>query len=39
MPRLAHLPQYKEKSATLKDIPLGLYMYPVLQSADILLYK
>ncbi|CAG0887633.1 unnamed protein product [Darwinula stevensoni] len=39
LPRLGQLPQYKEKSATLKDIPLGLYTYPVLQSADILLYK
>ena len=39
MPRLAHLPQFKEKSDKLKDIPLGLYIYPVLQSADILLYK
>lgn len=39
MARLTHLPQYKEKSATLKEIPLGLFMYPVLQSADILLYK
>lgn len=39
MARLAHLPQYKEKSASLKDIPLGLYIYPVLQAADILTYK
>lgn len=39
MPRLGHLPQYKEKSAMVKDVPLGLYVYPVLQSADILLYK
>ena len=23
----------------MKEIPLGLYIYPVLQSADILLYK
>ncbi|XP_050585681.1 tryptophan--tRNA ligase, mitochondrial isoform X1 [Bombus affinis] len=37
--RLARLPQFKEKSQTLKDIPLSLYIYPVLQSADILLYK
>lgn len=37
--RLARLPQFKEKSRTLKDIPLSLYIYPVLQSADILLYK
>lgn len=39
MPRLAHLPQFKEKSESLKNIPLGLYIYPVLQAADILLYK
>lgn len=39
MAKLSHLPQYKEKSATLKEIPLGLYVYPVLQAADIMLYK
>ncbi|XP_066156005.1 tryptophan--tRNA ligase, mitochondrial [Euwallacea fornicatus] len=39
MARLAHLPQYKEKSASLKNIPLGLFVYPVLQAADILSYK
>ncbi|XP_015917495.2 tryptophan--tRNA ligase, mitochondrial [Parasteatoda tepidariorum] len=39
MPRLAHLPQYKDKSSSLENIPLGLFVYPVLQSADILLYK
>lgn len=39
MARLAHLPQYKEKSANLKDVPLGLFIYPVLQAADILLHK
>ncbi|XP_066991832.1 tryptophan--tRNA ligase, mitochondrial [Anabrus simplex] len=39
MPRLAHLPQFKEKSSALKDVPLGLYVYPVLQCADILLYR
>lgn len=39
MPRLSHLPQYKEKSAKMKEIPLGLFVYPVLQAADILLYK
>ncbi|KOC64324.1 Tryptophan--tRNA ligase, mitochondrial [Habropoda laboriosa] len=37
--RLGHLPQFKEKSQTLKNVPLGLYIYPVLQAADILLYK
>lgn len=39
MARLAHLPQFKEKSASLKDIPLGLFVYPVLQAADIMLHK
>lgn len=39
MARLTHLPQYKEKSAKMKEIPLGLYLYPVLQAADIMLYK
>ncbi|KAK9888837.1 hypothetical protein WA026_001062 [Henosepilachna vigintioctopunctata] len=39
MPRLAHLPTFKEKSASLKDVPLGLYIYPILQAADILSYK
>lgn len=41
MARLTHLPQYKDKSSKMKDdkIPLGLYMYPVLQAADIMLHK
>lgn len=39
MARLSHLPQFKEKSATLKEVPLGLYLYPVLQAADILIFK
>ncbi|RWS14966.1 hypothetical protein B4U79_12471, partial [Dinothrombium tinctorium] len=39
MAELRHLPHFKEKSATLKTVPLGLYVYPVLQTADILLYK
>ncbi|XP_025159686.1 tryptophan--tRNA ligase, mitochondrial isoform X3 [Harpegnathos saltator] len=39
MARLAHLPQFKEKSESLKNVPLGLYIYPILQAADILLYK
>ncbi|GFY33864.1 tryptophan--tRNA ligase, mitochondrial [Trichonephila clavipes] len=37
--RLTHLPQYKEKAGSVETIPLGLYIYPILQSADILLYK
>ncbi|XP_060655221.1 LOW QUALITY PROTEIN: uncharacterized protein LOC132790633 [Drosophila nasuta] len=39
MPRLAQLPQFKEKSRQVRDVPLGLYVYPVLQAADIMLYK
>ncbi|XP_014681074.1 PREDICTED: tryptophan--tRNA ligase, mitochondrial-like [Priapulus caudatus] len=39
MARLARLPMFKEKSGKLKEVPLGLYVYPILQSADILLYK
>lgn len=39
MPRLAQLPQFKEKSKKVRDVPLGLYVYPVLQAADIMLYK
>lgn len=39
MAKLSHLPQYKEKSETLKEIPVGIFMYPVLQAADIALYK
>lgn len=39
MARLNRMAQFKEKSAKLKDIPLGLFSYPVLQSADILVYK
>lgn len=37
--RLAHLPQYKEKSAKIKEVPLGLLLYPVLQAADVLVYR
>lgn len=36
--RLAHLPQYKEKAAAMKEVPLGLLLYPVLQAADVLVY-
>lgn len=39
MARLSHLPQFKEKSQNMKEVPLGLFVYPVLQAADILLYK
>ncbi|XP_069801175.1 tryptophan--tRNA ligase, mitochondrial [Dendropsophus ebraccatus] len=36
MPRLRHLPQWKMKSQN--DGSVGLFIYPVLQAADILLY-
>lgn len=36
---LSRLSQYKDKSQNMKEVPLGLYLYPVLQAADILLYK
>nr|XP_006821628.1 PREDICTED: tryptophan--tRNA ligase, mitochondrial-like [Saccoglossus kowalevskii] len=40
MKRLGHLPQWKTKSAKRREgVCVGLYTYPVLMSADILLYK
>uniref|UniRef100_A0A3Q3NE64 Tryptophan--tRNA ligase, mitochondrial n=2 Tax=Mastacembelus armatus TaxID=205130 RepID=A0A3Q3NE64_9TELE len=39
MPRLRHLPQWKMKSKLKNEGSVGLYMYPILQAADILLYK
>ncbi|XP_022596695.1 tryptophan--tRNA ligase, mitochondrial [Seriola dumerili] len=39
MPRLRHLPQWKMKSKLKNEGSVGLYTYPVLQAADILLYK
>ncbi|KAK2840163.1 hypothetical protein Q5P01_013903 [Channa striata] len=39
MPRLRHLPQWKIKSKLKSEGSVGLYTYPVLQAADILLYK
>jgi tryptophanyl-tRNA synthetase len=36
---LERMIQYKEKSAHLESVPAGLLNYPVLQAADILLYK
>ncbi|XP_047993328.1 tryptophan--tRNA ligase, mitochondrial [Leguminivora glycinivorella] len=39
MARLSALPQFREKSATLRDVPLGLLLYPVLQAADVLVYR
>ncbi|XP_041663279.1 tryptophan--tRNA ligase, mitochondrial isoform X2 [Cheilinus undulatus] len=39
MARLQHLPQWKMKSKQKSEGSVGLYTYPVLQAADILLYK
>lgn len=39
LPKLQGLPQFKDKSASTKNPNPGLLMYPVLQAADILLYK
>ncbi|XP_019131096.2 tryptophan--tRNA ligase, mitochondrial [Larimichthys crocea] len=39
MPRLRHLPQWKMKSKLKNEGSVGLFTYPVLQAADILLYK
>jgi tryptophanyl-tRNA synthetase len=36
---LERMTQYKDKSAHLESIPAGLLNYPVLQTADILLYR
>lgn len=37
--RLAHLPQYRERAASAQDLGAGLLLYPVLQAADMLLYR
>jgi len=39
MPQLGRMHQFKFKSDGLAEVPLGLYTYPVLQAADILLFK
>ncbi|PNY80495.1 tryptophan--tRNA ligase [Deinococcus koreensis] len=36
---LERMTQYKDKAGALESVPAGLLMYPVLQAADILLYK
>ena len=36
---LERMTQYKDKSARLESIPAGLLNYPILQAADILIYK
>lgn len=39
--RLTRMPQYKDKAAVFKNgnIPVNLQLYPILQAADVLLYK
>ncbi|XP_067674290.1 tryptophan--tRNA ligase, mitochondrial-like [Haliotis asinina] len=39
LPRLNHLPQWREKSERMKDPSVGLFTYPILQTADIIVYK
>ncbi|CAB4070306.1 WARS [Lepeophtheirus salmonis] len=39
VPALQRMTQFKDKTKGVKDPPLGLLIYPVLQCADILLYK
>lgn len=39
LPKLLGLPQYRDKSAETKSPNPGLLLYPVLQTADIILYK
>ncbi|MDX2004920.1 MAG: tryptophan--tRNA ligase [Meiothermus sp.] len=36
---LTRMTQFKDKAAKLESVPAGLLMYPVLQAADILIYK
>lgn len=39
MTRLSHLPQFKEKSAQVQHVHAGLFLYPILQAADILVHR
>lgn len=39
MSQLTHMHQFKSKSSNLNEIPVGLFGYPVLQTADILLFR
>lgn len=39
MPQLGRMHQFKFKSDGLAQVPLGIYTYPVLQAADILLFR
>ncbi len=38
MGEASRMTQYKEKSQNMKNIPVGLFTYPILMAADILLY-
>lgn len=38
MGELSRMTQFKDKSSKMKSIPTGVFMYPVLMAADILLY-
>lgn len=39
VPRLQRMTQWKEKKSIIKDPSVGLLTYPILQAADIMLYK
>ncbi len=39
VPTLSRMSTYRDKTEGMKEPPVGLFMYPVLQAADILLYK
>lgn len=39
VPKLSGLPSFKEKTENMKEVPLGLLAYPVLQAADILIHR
>ena len=39
LPQLTRMHQYKSKAGDVAEIPLGLFTYPILQAADILLFK
>lgn len=39
VPQLSRMHQFKSKSDGLAEIPLGLFTYPVLQAADIMLFR
>ncbi|OQR67509.1 tryptophan--tRNA ligase [Tropilaelaps mercedesae] len=39
MNKMYHFSHFKEKTAKTTETPLGIYLYPILQAADVLLYK